>query len=459
MNSERQAHQAARWRPCAGALALNVLLAACAGSSNDSGDCPEASAKVDLLGIMESVYFWNDEPQQVPKYRAVDLERFADDQELLDALRWMPEELDRGFTYITSPAAEDRQNAGRTLSYGFSLTRIGATDEIRVRQTIEGSPVHAAGVRRGWRLLSIGGRSIDAIDASEGISAALGFPYSDSEPARPMEFLDRAGTQRGPFSIRVTEFDVDPVPLSHIFERDGRKIGYVLMRSFVPPAVPAFEAAIRDFNREGVRHLIVDFRYNLGGSLPVAEAIGGMLGGDTLAGETLYRLTFNSANSGRNQSGRFDASYNGATLISGAFDEVVFLTSSQTASASELVIHALTPFSDRIGAASIGTQSFGKPVGQIAVDYCSDNRRLRVIAFEVQNAAGVGGYFQGLPVDCPADDELDTDLGDPREASLKAALEFHMTGQCPSATATAAAAAATSQHRSLGITHRFDGIL
>lgn len=441
---------------------LGLLAAACGGGSgeaNDTSDCPEASAKADVLGIMESVYFWNDEPLQIEKYRTVELARFTDDKELLDPLRWIPDNFDRGFTYITSPAAEARQNAGRTFSYGFLLTRIGASDEIRVRQTIEGGPVHAAGVRRGWRLLSIGGRSIATIDASDGISAALGYPYSDSGTTRTMEFLDRAGVHRGPFTLTVSEFDVDPVPLVRVFERGGQKIGYVLMRSFVPPAVAGFEAAIRDFDREGVRHLVVDFRYNLGGAVPVAEAIGGMLGGDALAGETLYRLAFNSANSGRNQTGAFDARYEGNTLSSGAFDSIVFLTSSLTASASELVIHAFAPFADRIGTTSIGSRTYGKPVGQIATDYCSNKRRLRIVAFEVQNAAGGGGYFAGLPVDCPAADELDTDLGDPSEASLEAALEFHATGQCPSATATAAAATSAPPHRSLGITHRFDGIL
>jgi carboxyl-terminal processing protease len=465
MNFESRSLNGARSLHLAVFLALALLLASCGGGSRDTDgeggapDCLDATAKADLLGIMESVYFWNDQPRQVQKYQEVDLDRFADDEQLLGELRWMPKDLDRGFTYITSPAAEDRQNAGRTLSYGFSLTRVGDTDEIRVLEAIEGGAVHATGVRRGWQLLSIEGRGIAEIDASDGISAALGFPYSSSGTTRVMEFLDREGTPYGPFAITVTEFEVDPVPLSRIFERTGRKIGYVMMRSFVPPAVSAFEAVIRDFNREGVRDLVVDFRYNLGGSLPVAEAIGGMLGGDALAGETLYRLTFNSANSSANQSGRFEARYDGSELSAGTFDEIVFLTSARTASASELVIHGLTPFADRIDAASVGSRSYGKPVGQIAADYCSDRRRLRVVAFEVQNAAGIGGYFDGLPVDCPAADELDTDLGDPSEASLVAALEFHATGQCPSSGATGAAAAAAPEHRSLSITHRFDGIL
>ena len=46
--------------------------------------------------------------------------------------------------------------------------------------------------------------------------------------------------------------------------------------------------------------------------------------------------------------------------------------------------------------ALIGTNTYGKPVGQIALDRAACDDRLRVIAFATQNAARQGDYYDGL---------------------------------------------------------------
>ena len=118
------------------------------------------------------------------------------------------------------------------------------------------------------------------------------------------------------------------------------------------------------------------------------------------------------------------------------------VTTPASASASELVINGLEPYAVQLGftVRIVGDDTFGKPVGQGGVDYCLDpdsgelTQRLRVVAFETVNVLGEGGYFDGLPVDCAADDDVSTALGDPAEASLAAALELLETGQCSPAT-------------------------
>ena len=54
--------------------------------------------------------------------------------------------------------------------------------------------------------------------------------------------------------------------------------------------------------------------------------------------------------------------------------------------------------------------------------------RLRVVAFKTENANRQGEYFNGLapvvPRTCQASDDIRYQLGDPREASIKAALDF-----------------------------------
>lgn len=64
------------------------------------------------------------------------------------------------------------------------------------------------------------------------------------------------------------------------------------------------------------------------------------------------------------------------------------------------------------------------------------------------NARGEGGFFDGLPPDCPAGDDLDRALGDPDETSLAEALQVLRTGSC-SAGALAAGATLRAQRESL----------
>ena len=90
--------------------------------------------------------------------------------------------------------------------------------------------------------------------------------------------------------------------------------------------------------------------------------------------------------------------------------------------------------------ALIGTNTFGKPVGQIALDKPECDERIRVIAFRTENANHQGDYFQGLasvfPKTCAAPDDITHQLGDPEEAQIKAALDFLAGRMCTPITAS-----------------------
>src|SRR3546814_5903402 len=69
--------------------------------------------------------------------------------------------------------------------------------------------------------------------------------------------------------------------------------------------------------------------------------------------------------------------------------------------------------------ALVGTNTFGKPVGQFAFDLAACDDRLRLVAFKTDNADNQGDYFTGLasvfPNTCRADDNIFIQLGDPSE--------------------------------------------
>jgi hypothetical protein len=91
------------------------------------------------------------------------------------------------------------------------------------------------------------------------------------------------------------------------------------------------------------------------------------------------------------------------------------------------VINSLLPY---VGSniALIGTNTFGKPVGQAAFDFAECDLRMRPVTFQTVNANGQGEYFNGLagvmPNTCRANDDISFPLGDPGEASIRTALDF-----------------------------------
>ena len=91
-------------------------------------------------------------------------------------------------------------------------------------------------------------------------------------------------------------------------------------------------------------------------------------------------------------------------------------------------------------------------MGQIALDRGVCDDRLRVVAFATQNAARQGNYYDGLAgtveASCQAADDITFPLGDPREASTRAALNF-LQGKTCTRIPTGAVSTAAARTQSL----------
>jgi len=382
--------------------------------------CSTEGQTLTVLERMQDIYFWNDEPAQQTKYQGIDIADFADADALLDFLRYRPDEFDRGFTFMTTVETETQFfGAGIFVGFGFSFDLL-VGDELRIKQVFAGSPAEAAGFTRGFRILEIDGRSIAEIEAAEGLDEVFGPPEPGLSLAFLIEDLDLAQ-----FSTVATkaEVTIDPVPQSRVIAVGAKKIGYFEFRTFIDTSNSALLTAFAEFTAHGATDVIVDLRYNGGGLVSVAEFLTSLLAGpsNVSTSNILSKTIFNQANSDLNESSTITSESNSIDL-----DSIVFITTESTASASELVINSLEPYID---VALIGSKTFGKPVGQVASDFCE--QRLRAVAFETVNANDEGQYFDGLPVDCNAADDLNFAIGDPAEASLAAAITYVSTGACP----------------------------
>ncbi|MDH3510313.1 MAG: S41 family peptidase [Gammaproteobacteria bacterium] len=402
-----------------------LLVIGCGGGSSGGSavvatpaPCSVDGQKQTVLERMQDIYFWNDEAEQQAKYRGLDVDSFADAETLLGFLRYRPDDFDRGFTFLTTAESETQFfGEGVFVGFGFSFELLPG-DELRIKQVFAGSPAEAAGFARGFRILEVDGRTIAAIQAAEGLNEVFGPPT----PGFSLNFLiEDLASNQFPTVAAKAEVTIDPLPQHRVINAVDKTIGYLEFRTFISTSNSALLEAFAEFTAQGVTDVIVDLRYNGGGLVSVAEFTASLLAGPANVSRVLSMTRFNRANRAMDETSRFSSESNSIDL-----DSIVFITTDDSASASELVINSLEPY---INVALIGSNTFGKPVGQLASDFCG--QRLRAVAFETVNANEEGQYFDGLPVDCDTADDLNFAIGDPAEASLAAAITYVSTGACP----------------------------
>lgn len=356
---------------------------------------------------------------------------------------------DRYFTYVTSIAGENAYySSGQTAGFGFRLTTNAAQRRVVVAEAFEGTPALGAGIDRGTEILAIGPSEaflrpvseIIAASGSAGVTQVLG-PDTPGT-TRVFRISDPAA---GTKVVTVAKANYELIPVSSrygakIIEDGAKKVGYINLRTFISTADPALRQAFAQFRTAGVTELILDLRYNGGGLVSIANLLGDLMGGNRTGSDVFSYTAFNPSKSAENSTRYFQPQ-----LQSIGVTKVAFIGLSGTASASELVTNAFIPYL-RANAALVGTNTYGKPVGQIALDRAGCDDRLRVVAFATQNAARQGAYFDGLAGvmerTCSAADDLSFPLGDPREGSTRVALDFLAGRSCsPISSAPVGAAA------------------
>jgi len=357
---------------------------------------------------MSDIYLWY---STMP---TVNPTSFASPEEYLEVVRYRT--LDSTFSYITSRAANDAfYSDSQFIGFGLSTSLNGV--EMRVLQVFPDSPALEAGLSRGDRIVEIGGRPVSALVASGEIGSAFG--AAEIGVVADIAFVNQAGARHEGHMVKrlVT---IPTVSLTKVYNVGGRRVGYIFFRNFVQPSYEALDTAFAELAAAGVDDLVLDLRYNGGGLVSVAQHLASYIGGKRTDGLVFAEYFHNDKNTFRNHIIRFEPKPQPLTL-----DRLIVVTTGGSASASELVINALRPF---IPVVVIGSRTYGKPVGQYGIEFC--DKLLAPVSFALRNADGQGDFFDGFAPDCAAPDDVDRQLGDPAEGSLKEALTFATTNAC-----------------------------
>ncbi len=344
---------------------------------------------------------------------------------------------DRFFTYVTSIAEEDAfLSSGATAGFGIRLSYDSPSSRVFVIDAFEGAPALAAGIDRGTEILAIGTSSaslqtVAALFAQGGaaaVSSALG--PSTAGTSRVLRFRDAAG-QETTTTISKARYALQPVSPRYgvqILDNGGTRTGYINLRTFIDSAEPQLRDAFLQFRNAGVTDLVIDLRYNGGGLVRTAELFADLLGRNHFASEVQSVTRFRASKSANNDTRNFRPQPQSV-----APTRIAFITTGSSASASELVINAMIPYLDA-NMALVGSNSFGKPVGQVGLDRTACDDRIRIVAFATENAAGNANYYDGLAGSvansCQAPDDITLPLGNPGEASTARALGFLAGAAC-----------------------------
>ncbi len=324
--------------------------------------------------------------------------------------------------------------AGITLSNGMEYGLVyypnnGTNVFGYVRYVLPNSDASSKGLERGLIFNTVDGQQLNENNFSSLLSAdtyRIGLATFDGETVEP------TGE-----SIELTkeEYQENPIYQTQTFTINGQKIGYLMYNAFTNEYDIDLNNVFGQFKSDGITDLVLDLRYNGGGSVKTATYLASMITGQN-TGQVFYSELWNDDRQAEYaEDGLFVNSIagGGPGINSLNLSKVYVLTSARTASASELVINGLNPYIEVI---QIGTNTTGKfqasfllydaPAPNFSRSQANPNHRYAMLplVFKTANAAGYTDYNDGLvpAIEITEDYSNLGSIGDPTEPLLAAAI-------------------------------------
>jgi carboxyl-terminal processing protease len=425
-------------------LLLVVFALVACGEKVDDEKSRNASVNKWIYESMEGLYYWNDQLPSFQKSYDAPYSYFnslLSEEDRFSAFYQDYEELMKRLSGVRS--------AEPGFDYKLFLEEINSNKVIVVvTYTKPGTHARQMGIKRGDVINKINDTPITVENyqfllssfSNESASVKLGLA----------EFVNDVYIDKSELIVQKSfNYSEHPVLLDSVYIIGDKKIGYLIYNFFTNDAGDGslrFDLDLNEtmakFQSQSINELVVDLRYNSGGSMSSAIRLGSMLVPDRTE-KMIFSYTeynkyitdyFNSAEYKKKYpQNPFEEYFTSAienkaisvplNNISSNLQGIYFLTGKSTASASEMVINGLKPY---INCVLIGEQTVGKNVGSVVVDdkENSDNKNaIMPIVLKYFNKDRKSDFSYGFVPDVIVRDDFSNFLGDTSEALLATAIE------------------------------------
>ena len=315
-----------------------------------------------------------------------------------------------------------------------------------VRDVVPGSDADIKGITRGMIINEVNGTQLTSANVNglldpDSFTISLA-DYNGGNPVANGTTID----------IVKGQIQENAVKIAKVITQGANKIGYLMYNQFSTPYDGDLNNAFATFRNEGITDLIIDLRYNGGGSVRTATYLASMISGQPTTNVFSQQIWNDKVmNSISNRD--FFLNYftdrlrntdaNGQVIIDEPINtvnlsSVYFIVTGRTASASELVINGLLPYMD---VNLVGTQTVGKQVGSITLYDSDDYTRtgpnfnnnhtwaMQPIVLEIQNKDGQNEPNGYTPEVILEEDVANLGvLGDATEPLLARTIQYITTG-------------------------------
>ena len=399
---------------------FSLLFTSCFEDNDDNGALASEINDFVWKG-MNASYLYKQEISDLDNNRFNDSEEYASylnsynsPENLFESLIYERDNIDKFSLIVDNYIELEQYLSGVSLSNGLNFGLVylpNSTNEIfgYVRYVNNGSEADLANINRGDIFRSIDDIPLSIDNYSDLLSQEVYTVNFANYFNNNTEDVSDDTIVLNDINIELQKVPLIKNPVHHYstLNYSGGKIGYLMYNQFVSNYDDYLKTIFSEFKSNSVDELILDLRYNPGGSINSAIVLASLITGQ-FENEIFNTEQWNNdiQNYWLNNNPEYLINRFMSFQSSLNLSRVFILTTRSSASASELIINCLKPY---INVVQIGTPTYGKYQASVTL-YDSENfsnqnvnrshnYALQPLVLKTLNVNGVTDYYNGINPD------------------------------------------------------------
>ena len=399
---------------------FSLLFTSCFEDNDDNGALASEINDFVWKG-MNAAYLYKQEISDLDNDRFNDSDEYASylnnynsPEDLFESLIYERDNIDKFSLIIDNYIELEQYLSGVSLSNGLNYGLVylpNSNNEIfgYVRYVNNGSAADLANINRGDIFRSIDGVTLSVDNYSNLLSQEIYTVNFANYFNNDTEDINDDTIELNGINIELQKAPLvkNPVHYYSTLDYSSGKIGYLMYNQFVSNYDDYLKTIFSEFKSNSIDELILDLRYNPGGSINSAIVLASLITGQ-FENEVFNTEQWNNDIQNYWINNNPEYLINRFTTFQSSLNlsRVYILTTRSSASASELIINCLKPY---INVVQIGTTTYGKYQASVTL-YDSENfsnqnvnrshsYALQPLVLKTLNVNGVTDYYNGINPD------------------------------------------------------------